>query len=184
MRAIPWVVMNIRLKDHLCFRLYVASRLIIQGYGEALEPLGLTYPKYLVLLALQEENGQTVNAIGKLLSLDSGTLSPLLKSLDKQGFVQRTRLAEDERTVVNLITPAGRTACTKAKKIAVSLFKETGMKENAFVRLRSDMDDYVTRCKKILEERKTTFKQIIKKESVWKIKTGRSRTNSPVTRSH
>lgn len=160
--------MEIRLKDHLCFRLYVASRLIIQAYGEQLKPLGLTYPKYLVLLGLLERDEQTVNELGELLSLDSGTLSPLLQSLSRNGYVERIRLETDERTVVNSITSAGRNVCTKAKKIAVALYKETEMAEEQFTALRSDMDDYVGRCKKILVSKKSGLKRPTKKESVWK----------------
>ena len=163
--------MEVRLKDHLCFRLYVASRLIIQAYGEHLQPLGITYPKYLVLLALLEEDRQTVGSLGALLSLDSGTLSPLLKSMAARGYVKRERLSEDERTVVNTITPAGRSLCTHGKKIAVALFKQTGMTEAQLSSLRGDMDDYVGRCIRILgRKRLAPTHQPKKKESPWKRK--------------
>src|SRR5687768_2834487 len=105
---------GIALQDHLCFKLYVASRLIMRGYAERLKPLSLTYPKYLVLLALGEENDQTVGSLADTLSLDFGTLSPLLKSLETSGFVTRKRHPDDDRTVVNRITPKGRVALKKA----------------------------------------------------------------------
>jgi MarR family transcriptional regulator, organic hydroperoxide resistance regulator len=145
--------MDIGLKNHLCFRLYVASRLIVQGYGEGLTEIGLTYPKYLVLLVLEEKGGQTVNQLGELLSLDSGTLSPLLKSLLSSGYVRRERLPEDERIVLNRLTPKGKSVCEKAKKVAYGLFEETGLAPEKHRELCSVMDDFVLRCQKILNKR-------------------------------
>ena len=145
--------MDIGLDHHLCFRLYVASRLIVQGYGERLVRLGLTYPKYLVLLSLSPGKRLTVNELGEMLSLDSGTLSPLLKSLLSAGFIKRDRLALDERTVVNYLTPKGKRLCEEGKKIAYDLYQETGLSKDEHNQLCSVMDDYVLRCKKILNQR-------------------------------
>lgn len=147
---------TIPLDHHLCFKLYVASRLIIRGYAERLAPLKLTYPKYLVLLALSEENGQTVGHLAGRLALDFGTVSPLLKSLATSGFVERRRHPDDDRTVVNHITPPGRAALKKAMAIAYDLFCETGMPLAEFTALSAAMDDYVGRCRRILETSKST----------------------------
>ncbi|RZS95309.1 MarR family winged helix-turn-helix transcriptional regulator [Cecembia calidifontis] len=81
------------------FPFYVASRLISQAYREPLEALGLTYPQYLVMLCLWEEDGLMVSQIGDKLSLDSGTLTPLLKRLEAMNLVKRERSEEDERRV-------------------------------------------------------------------------------------
>lgn len=82
---------ELRLDDQLCFALYAASRAVVQAYQPVLEPLGLTYPQYLTLLVLWEEDGASVKRIGERLHLDSGTLTPLLKRLEAQGLVARLR---------------------------------------------------------------------------------------------
>src|SRR4051812_43700 len=115
----------IKLDEHLCFKLYVASRLIMRGYGARLAPFDLTYPKYLVLVALGEANGQTVGSLAQRLSLDFGTLSPLLKSLERSGYIERRRSPEDERSVSSHLTTSGRAALKKAMAVALDLFCET-----------------------------------------------------------
>src|SRR5947207_3353322 len=83
--------------DQLCFALYSASRAVIRSYAPLLEPLGLTYPQYLVLLVLWQRDGAAVHELGQRLGLDSGTLTPLLKRLAHQRLVERRRGADDER---------------------------------------------------------------------------------------
>jgi MarR family transcriptional regulator, organic hydroperoxide resistance regulator len=100
-----------RLDDQLCFALYAASRATVQAYQPLLAALGLTYPQYLVMLVLWEEDGASVGRLGERLELDSGTLTPLLKRLEGQGMVERRRSADDERVVhVHLTAPARRLA--------------------------------------------------------------------------
>lgn len=95
--------------DHqLCFALYAGSLAMTKAYKPLLEPLGLTYPQYLVMLVLWEGDGLTVSAVGERLSLDSGTLTPMLKRLETLGLVQRLRDADDERRVLLRLTAAGR----------------------------------------------------------------------------
>jgi len=95
--------------DHqLCFALYSASLAMTKAYKPLLAPLGLTYPQYLVMLVLWEGDGVTVSHVGERLSLDSGTLTPLLKRLQALGLLQRLRDAADERRVLLQLTPAGR----------------------------------------------------------------------------
>jgi DNA-binding MarR family transcriptional regulator len=98
----------LRLDQQLCFALYAASRAMTRAYAPLLEPLGLTYPQYLALLVLWEEDGVPVKRLGERLSLDSATLTPLLKRLEKQGIVERRRDARDERVVRIHLTAAGR----------------------------------------------------------------------------
>lgn len=96
---------NRLLDEQLCFSMYKASKQFTKMYGGALEPFGLTYTQYLVLLALWEKNKQTVTALGKMVDLDSGTLTPLLKRMETSGYVTRVRLPEDERKVSISLTP-------------------------------------------------------------------------------
>lgn len=93
--------------DMVCFSLYSASRAMTAAYREALQPFRLTYPQYLVLVCLWAEGTQTVSGLGSRLSLDSGTLSPLLRRLESRGHVRRTRQAGDERVVEVELTDRG-----------------------------------------------------------------------------
>lgn len=98
---------NLQLDSQLCFALYAASRAVTSAYRDALTELDLTYPQYLTLLALWEDDGVTISALGSRLQLDSGTLSPLLKRLDAAGLVERRRDSEDERRVTVHLTTQG-----------------------------------------------------------------------------
>ncbi len=94
--------------DHqLCFALYAASLAMTKAYKPLLAPLGLTYPQYLVLLVLWEDDGISVSRLGERLTLDSGTLTPLLKRLEAQGLLRRRRDSTDERRVLLDLTSAG-----------------------------------------------------------------------------
>lgn len=97
----------LQLDHQLCFALYSASLAMTKLYKPLLEPLGLTYPQYLAMLALWEQDGPMVSTLGERLRLDSGTLTPLLKRLEAAGLVQRARAAADERRVHVHLTPAG-----------------------------------------------------------------------------
>jgi DNA-binding MarR family transcriptional regulator len=110
----------------LCFALYNASRAMIRAYGPLLEPLGLTYPQYIVLVSLWERDGVAVNDLGGCLGLDSGTLTPLLKRLEQRGLVQRKRDKADERVVRIHLTPEGRALRTKSRKISAELAAKAG----------------------------------------------------------
>ena len=98
----------LRLDRQLCFPLYAASRAVIRLYHPALSALDLTYTQYLTLMALWEEDGQSVKALCRRLYLDTGTLTPLLKALEKKGLLRRSRSERDERSVVITLTEAGR----------------------------------------------------------------------------
>ena len=91
--------MSAKLGDQLCFALYATSRAVTGAYREGLAALGLTYPQYVTLLSVWEQDGQTVGQLGESLDLDSGTLSPLLRRLEASGLVQKKRGEGDERTV-------------------------------------------------------------------------------------
>ena len=98
---------HLLLDQQLCFALYAASRSVTGLYRPLLDPLGLTYPQYLVMLVLWEQDGLTVRELGQRLQLDSGTLTPLLKRLQAAGLVDRQRRTEDEREVDIRLTTAG-----------------------------------------------------------------------------
>jgi len=102
------------LDEQTCFALYAASRAVTDTYRPLLGELGLTYPQYLVLLVLWESDDRPVKEIGEALHLDYGTLSPLLKRLEANGLVTRTRLPADERTVVISLTGQGRAVRERA----------------------------------------------------------------------
>jgi len=98
----------LQLDSQLCFALYSSSLAMTKIYKPLLEPLGLTYPQYLVMLVLWEDDGQSVSALGQRLQLDSGTLTPLLKRMETAGLLVRRRSSEDERRVEVSLTAAGR----------------------------------------------------------------------------
>ena len=98
---------GLRLENQLCFPLYAASREIIRMYRPHLEVLDLTYTQYITMMVLWEEGEISVKQLGKRLYLDSGTLTPLLKSLEAKGYLTRSRKEDDERVVLARLTPAG-----------------------------------------------------------------------------
>ena len=107
----------LKLDQQLCFPLYAASRKVISFYGPLLKPLGITYTQYLVMMVLWEKDGIPVREICERLYLDTGTLTPLLKKLEKEGLLVRTRSTEDERSVLIALTEDGRKLKEKAKTI-------------------------------------------------------------------
>ena len=109
------------LENQLCFSLYVCSKEIIKKYKPLLDPYGLTYTGYIILLALWEEDNITVKDLGKRLYLDSGTLTPMLKKLESQQYIKRTRSSSDERNVFIELTQKGHDLKKEAIHIPESL---------------------------------------------------------------
>jgi DNA-binding MarR family transcriptional regulator len=116
-----------RLNRQVCFALYSASRAATAVYRPVLEELGLTYPQYLVMLVLWENEPRGVKELGEELGLDSGTLSPLLKRLESLGLVERRRSGEDERRVAVHLTAAGRELSSKANALPTRLAEAAGL---------------------------------------------------------
>ena len=112
------------LKNQLCFPMYACSRKIVGRYTPYLSPLGLTYTQYVVLMVLWEQESVNVGQLGSILHLDAGTLTPLLKRLEKAGYVTRERSKEDERVTVISITPEGNALKEKCKDIPLKLSSE------------------------------------------------------------
>jgi DNA-binding MarR family transcriptional regulator len=136
------------LGQQLCFAVYSVAHAFNRTYKPLLDKFGLTYPQYLVLLALWQKDRMTVKGIGEELGLDSGTLSPLLKRLEAAGFVSRIRDKSDERQVIVTLTPKGVELKTDAFGILMKIGKATGcsMAEAAALRsalheLNSHLDD-------------------------------------------
>lgn len=128
------------LTNQLCFAIYSASHAFNRVYRPLLEPLGLTYPQYLVMLVLWEKDGQTIGSIGQRLRLDSNTLTPLIKRLEKAGHVSRTRDSGDQRVVRIQLTESGRSLGEKAASVFALVTCATGLSDAAADALRQEMD--------------------------------------------
>jgi DNA-binding MarR family transcriptional regulator len=118
------VMDQLKLANQICFPLYAASRLIIREYQPHMDKLGITYPQYLVLLVLWEEDGISVNDIAHKLILNTNTVTPLLKRMETLGLVSRIRSEEDERKVIVRLTEKGRAMKAEAAHIPYSLMAD------------------------------------------------------------
>ncbi|MCR5589933.1 MAG: MarR family transcriptional regulator [Lachnospiraceae bacterium] len=112
---------QLMLKNQLCFPLYACGRKIVGSYTPYLKPLGLTYTQYIVMMVLWENERANVGQLGEILHLDAGTLTPLLKRLEKAGYVTRERSKEDERITIISITPAGDALKEECKDIPIRM---------------------------------------------------------------
>lgn len=130
---------NLALDRQVCFALYSASRAMTARYRSMLDSLGVTYPQYLVLLVLWEQDGRGVREICDALDLDTGTLSPLLKRLETLGLVERRRSSADERRVGIHLTEKGAGLRVAAEDIPAELAQSTGMDIDELVALRNTL---------------------------------------------
>ena len=147
--AAEWLALD----QQLCFALYASSLAMTKLYKPLLEPLGLTYPQYLVMLVLWERDGITVSDVGARLTLDSGTLTPLLKRLQAGGLLARTRDTEDERRVLVKLTAAGCALKSRAMKVppqvacaAACPLDELAALTLRLKRLHGDITEFSTRA--------------------------------------
>ncbi len=131
----------LRLDQQLCFALYSTSLAMTKLYKPLLEPLGLTYPQYLVLLVLWERDDVSVSSLGERLFLDSGTLTPLLKRMEAAGWITRTRAAEDERRVHVTLTDEGRALKRRARSVPYELAAASGCSTDELVALTRQLAD-------------------------------------------
>jgi DNA-binding MarR family transcriptional regulator len=127
------------LDRQVCFALAVASRSVIGLYRPILEPMGLTHPQYLVMLALWERSPRTVRDIAEALLLEPATLSPLLKRLEAAGLVTRTRNTVDERVLDVALTPAGTVLRRRAEKVPAQVVQRLGMSVAELEHMRDDL---------------------------------------------
>ena len=128
------------LERQLCFSVYSAAHAFTAAYKPLLEPFGLTYPQYLVMLALWQEDGVSVKEIGGRLHLDSGTLTPLLKRLQASGYVRRGRDPANERQLRVELTEVGQQLRWKVAEVRKSLVCSVGMTEEPIQALREQVD--------------------------------------------
>lgn len=123
-----------RLQDFLCFAIYSANLAYGRAYKPILEELGLTYTQYIAIVALWEQDNQTVSSLGEKLFLESNTLTPILKNLEAMGYLRRRRDPEDERQVLISLTDAGRRVREKA--LPLNLVKESGLTPDEFAKMQ------------------------------------------------
>jgi MarR family transcriptional regulator, organic hydroperoxide resistance regulator len=112
---------QLKLKNQLCFPVYAASRLIIREYQPYLDELQITYPQYLALMILWENDDLTVNEISNKLILNTNTVTPLLKRMEQLGLITRTRSGDDERKVFVQLSERGKSMQEKASEIPLKL---------------------------------------------------------------
>lgn len=130
----------LQLEKQVCFGLAVASRTVISAYKPVLDPMGLTHPQYLVMLALWEFAPMSARELSDQLHLDPGTLSPLLKRLETAGLIVRTRNPQDERAIVITTTEQGAALRTEAVKVPKEMMKRLNLSLEDAVELRTILD--------------------------------------------
>ena len=130
---------SLMLDNQLCFALHSTSLLMTKVYKPLLQALGLTYPQYLAMMVLWEEDGLTVGEISSRLLTDPGSLTPLLKRLEVEGLLSRTRSRDDERVVVVELTEAGRTLQEKAMGIPQCILGASGLELEQLRKLQADL---------------------------------------------
>ena len=127
------------LENQICFAVYSAAHAFAQAYKPHLDPMGLTYPQYLVMLLLWEQDGRSVNALGQPLHLDSGTLTPLLKRMEKAGLVTRQRDTKDERIMRIHLTDHGRALRERARAIPPAMLCASGLELDGLMALHEEV---------------------------------------------
>lgn len=135
---------QLRLKNQVCFPLYAASRLVIQKYKPYLNNLGITYPQYLVLLVLWEQDKISIKQISEKLFLETNTLTPLLKRMQTNGLIERTRSEKDERIVTISLSKQGIELRQKAENIPYNILCEMDaidVEKESIIKLKEILDE-------------------------------------------
>ena len=130
----------IRLGNQLCFPLYACAKEVVRLYRKPLEKLGLTYTQYVVMMVLWEHGGMTEGELGRIVHLDSGTLAPLLKRLEKQGLINRVRPDSNERKLSLSLTEAGESLKDKAVNVPEVMHGCIGLPEEELLQLKRLLD--------------------------------------------
>lgn len=141
----------LKLENQLCFAFYACSREITKLYRPILSELGLTYTQYITLLVLWEHDGIGVKELGARLYLDSGTLTPLLKKLESQGLLTRTRSKADERSVIIELTDEGRALKSRAVDVPAKLYSGAGLRQEELESLRTQLQSLLRRVEEEVE---------------------------------
>ncbi len=137
---------QLKLDNQLCFRLYTASRLVTAGYTPYFKELGITYPQYLVLMVLWENDKITVSDITDRLKLETNTVTPLLQRMEKQGLIQRNKCKEDTRQRIVSLTPEGKKLEERVKEIPNCLARgivDGGMSPEELINLVQLLDKFM-----------------------------------------
>ncbi|QDO90329.1 MarR family transcriptional regulator [Ornithinimicrobium ciconiae] len=140
------------LEEQVCFALSVAARNVVAVYKPILEPLGLTHPQYLVMLAMWQHEPVSVRELSTLLHLDPATLSPLLKRLEASGLLRRERNAEDERALAVTLTERGRDLRSEALTVPPAVMSRLDMGLEELVALRESLHQVITATRTALAE--------------------------------
>jgi len=138
---------NLKLENQICFPLYVIAKEITGLYRPFLDELDMTYPQYLVMMVLWEQDGMTVSCIGEKLYLDSGTLTPLLKRLEAKGLITRKRKKEDERVVEICVTEAGKQLKSRACSVPEKIIASTKVDPEDLIRLKESVQNIIKTLK-------------------------------------
>ena len=145
MQALKTVPDGLRLENQLCFPLYACAKEVVRRYREPLEPLGLTYTQYIVMMILWEYGSMTEGELGKIIHLESGTLTPLLKRLEKQGFIIRSRLESNERKLSIELTDKGLELRQQAEAVPCAMRNSIPLEEGELLQLRVLLNKAMTR---------------------------------------
>lgn len=149
MKISPSILDNItddeilKLDNQMCFALYVSSRETIKKYKTLLDPLNLTYTSYITMLALWEKDNITIKSLGERLHLDSGTLTPLLKKLEKKGFLLRERRSDDERNVYITLTSQGHALKKDAVNVPRQLLNSSNFDKESTLKIINLLHKYI-----------------------------------------
>ncbi len=138
---------QLKLENQLCFPVYATSRLIIREYQPFLDKLEITYPQYLVLMVLWENDNLTVNAIAKKLILNTNTITPLLKRMEQQELITRKRSETDERKVIVQLTKKANAMQEKASQIPEELikrFSDSNLKLDDLFKMRENLNSIIS----------------------------------------
>jgi len=142
------------LENQLCFSIYACSREITKLYRPMLDEIGITYPQYLVMLSLWENDKQTVKDLGDSLFLDSGTLTPMLKRMEQTGLIMRQRDSIDERKVFITLTEDGKKLKEEAYCIPEQFFKESNATQEEFLSLLNQTKSLLQKIHSVNEHKK------------------------------
>ena len=140
------------LEHQVCFALTVASRSIVAAYKPVLDPLGITHPQYLVMLAIWEHERLSLGSLAALLHQDASTLSPLIKRLEQQGLLARQRSAADERRLDITLTEAGRALRTRALQVPAQMAQRLDMTEAELHELHASMIHLINASRRSIGE--------------------------------
>ena len=138
----------LKLENQLCFPLYVCAKEVVRRYRPLLEPLGLTYTQYIAMMAFWEHKTLTVGRLGELLHLDSGTLTPVLKKMEKSGWIRRERSRTDERQTILTITSDGEALRERAAEVPQQMMRCASLDSDEAVQLYTLLYKQINRMSK------------------------------------